>query len=386
MRIGIDARQISHKKKHGLRTYVENLVNALSVIDTKNEYILFLDQKDTFDLSHLNDNFTLEILPWHIKYVSTLINDHYYLPKLSHCFSLDLIHYPANCVNFSNSLNTVVTVHDAIPFMALRDSSRKQDIIPFCIAYYNVLLIKNKCKNASRVITISKKSRSDLIDCMGLNPKKFKVTYLAANEQFKKVLNSKDINTVKAMYNLGGQFVLGFAHKNGAKIVQAFFHLPDSVTSKTKLGLICLTNSFPDEVQNIVSQHRLRHRIICIPPVSEKELVLLYNSASLFVFPSYYEGFGLPVLEAMRCGCPVICSKRGSLPEVAGEATLFVNELDDNAICIQELSHKINKVLTKKSLRDKLVEKGSIQAYKFDWKKTAIETLSIYEEAFEAKK
>jgi glycosyltransferase involved in cell wall biosynthesis len=120
--------------------------------------------------------------------------------------------------------------------------------------------------------------------------------------------------------------------------------------------------------------------------VPEDELVSLYNAASVFVFPSFYEGFGLPVVEAMQCGCPVICSNRGSLPEVAGDAAVIVEELDDINTCVRELAEKMKTVLSDKSLREALVRAGFEQAGKFSWDKTAMETIKVYEAAYKVTK
>jgi glycosyltransferase involved in cell wall biosynthesis len=383
MRIGIDARQISHRKRHGLRTYVENLIKYLSKCDKNNEYILYLDRKDLFDLSGLGSNFTLQILPWHFRFLSTFINDHFILPLHIKKCDLDIMHYPANPVNFrmrNDNVKTITTIADSIPFFDRGKSIFKRGIRKSFFSWYNSKLIVGNTSSKNVVITISDKSREDLTRYTDLQANQIRRIHLAANNSFRRINNSEKIHDIKVKYNLGSNFILGFAHKNGIRIIEAYNNLSDEVKSSYKVGLIWLKNRFPEEILKIIDEQHISDRITCLPPVSENELVLLYNAASIFIFPSFYEGFGLPVLEAMQSGCPVICSNRGSLPEVAGDAALFVHELDDASACKLELSKAIEALLTDKQLREELRQKGLSQSQRFAWEKTAKKTIQVYEE------
>lgn len=389
MRVGIDARQISHSKRHGLRTYVENLVKALSIVDDKNEYILYLDAKDTFNLECLGSNFTIKVLPWCIRYASTFLNDHCLLPSSLKHDQINVMHYPANAISFlsiKNKSKTVITVHDAIPLFEYREPLSKRGIISGFLDWYNNILIRYNLNKDFTIITVSQRSKEDLIKFTKISPKNVHVIYEAANNNFRKVSDKKQIEDIKKNYDLGEKYILGFSHKNGNRIVDSYSILPDDIKKKYRVGLICQQFEFSNEIQRIIDKNKLENKIICIPPVSEKDLVLLYNSASLFVFPSFYEGFGLPVIEAMQCGCPVICSNRGSLPEVAGNAVVFVEKLDNISLCIKELAEKMEAILIDENLRTDLIIKGFNQAKKFSWEKTATETLNIYEKIFRLNK
>jgi glycosyltransferase involved in cell wall biosynthesis len=387
MKIGIDARQISHRKRHGLRTYVENLVKALSKIDKKNEYILYIDSNNPFTLDFLGKNFALKILPWNIPYISTLLNDHVFLPLKLKKDKIDIMHYPANPVNYRNPISqskTVFTIHDVLPFFARRGSVIKRiiskGVLANLLSWFQAELIKYNSKKSVTVITISKKSKEDLIQYVGIPSNRIRMIYEGVNKSFQRKEDIKEIKEIKKRYNLGNKFIMGFAHKNGNRIIEGYSNLSEENKKAYRVGLIWLKGKFSREIQRIIEARKLNDKIICIPPVSEEDLVLLYSSASLFVFPSFYEGFGLPVLEAMRCGCPVICSDRGSLPEIAGKAAIFVHELDNIPVCVDEISKKMEMVLTQECLKKELIRKGLKQSLKFSWENTARKTLNVYEE------
>lgn len=382
VKIGIDARQISHRKRHGLRTYVENLVKALSIIDQKNEYVLYLDAKDPFDLNDLGPNFTIKILPWHIRYLSTLLNDHLIIPRKVIKDGLDIMHYPTNPVNFWKTTTNVHTVHDALPFFGRKSSLLKTGILKGLSFRYNAALIWKATKTAASIITVSQNSKQDLIKHTDLHESNIQVIHEAAGNEFQEIKDEAEIKNIKEKFRLGKKFILGFAHKNGTWIIESFGNLPPAIRKEYKIGLISIKKRLSREIRFLVRKYKLEKSVICIPPVPEKDLVLLYNAASLFVFPSFYEGFGLPVLESMKCGCPVICSKRGSLPEVAGDAVEYIQELDNKQVCIAELSDRIEKLLKDESIQETFVQKGIEQAGKFSWEKAARETLKVYEMAY----
>jgi glycosyltransferase involved in cell wall biosynthesis len=379
MRIGIDARQISHRKRHGLRTYVENLVAALLKIDKRNQYFLYLDSKDPFKLHNVDAKNTIKILPWHIKILSTLLNDRIFIPIHTKRDKLDLIHYPGNPVNFRHKTKTVVTIPDAIPFFQKGRSLLQTGIRNALLREYQIKNINTAVKSARSIITISEKSKEDLILTANIPTEKLHVIHLGVNENFKRIEDKKKLIEITDKFDLSPEFLLGFAHKSGARILQAYSSLPPNLRKEYKIGLICMEDRFPKELQKIISEKNIEESIRCIPPVSEEELVALYNAAALFVFPSLYEGFGLPVIEAMACACPVICTRRGSLPEVTGDAALYIENVQDISAFVSELKEKIQGALTDKELQARLIERGLEQAKKYSWITTARETLKIYE-------
>ena len=300
---------------------------------------------------------------------------------------IDIVHYPyfepffITLPVFSKN-KKVVTVHDLTPFVfpdhfksGLKGNLKWQ-------------VQKRSLKNADAIITDSQSSKEDIIKYAGINPAKIKAVYLAAGSEFK-VLNSKEKKEeVRARYRLPEKFMLyvGDAtwNKNLPRLIEA--------SSKINVPLVMVGKALVDKeidiknpwnkdlvkVQELAEKNKNIFRLGFVP---SKDLVALYNAATLFIMPSVYEGFGLPILEAMSCGCPVVASKEGSLKEVAGDAAKYADPYDTNSIV-----EAINEVFNSPSLQKELSQKGIIQSKKFTWRKTADETMAVYKNVVGDKK
>ena len=263
----------------------------------------------------------------------------------------------------------IVTVHDLTPLVYPKN-------FPSGIrGKIKWELQKIALKNSDAIITDSESSGRDIIKFTGIDKSKVHVVYLAAGENFKIIKNPK-LN----FKNLPEKFALyvGDAtwNKNLVRLVEAI--------KKTQIPLVMIGkalvetnynrknpwNKDLEKVQGMISSDK---NIIRLGFVSEVDLVSLYNKADVFVMPSLYEGFGLPILEAMSCGCPVVTSKEGSIPEIAGDCAYYVDAYDVNSI-----AKGIKEVFNDKNLQSQLSKKGLIQAKKFSWKKTVNETMNVY--------
>lgn len=293
---------------------------------------------------------------------------------------IDIVHYPyfepffLTLPIFSKN-KTVVTVHDLTPLVfpnnfksGLRGSLKWQ-------------IQKLALRTADAIITDSESSKKDIIKYASINEDKIKVVYLAAGEEFKQIQNSEfRTQNLRKKYNLPEKFALyvGDAtwNKNLPRLIAA--------ASKIDVPLVMAGKALVDENidinnpwnKDLVRTQKLakgNKNIFRLGFVPSGDLVALYNSATLFVMPSIYEGFGLPILEAMNCGCPVVASKWGSLTEVVGSAGKYVDPYD-----IGSIAQGIKEVFSDSSLQKKLSQKGTIQAKKFTWKKTADETMRVY--------
>lgn len=297
--------------------------------------------------------------------------------------NVDIIHYPY-FEPFFLSLPVikknkfVVTVHDLTPLVFPKE---------FPYGYKGLLkwnLQKVSLKRATAIITDSEVSRKDIIKYAGIPDEKINVIYLAASDIFKRLDQSKVNNLQKEIgkkYDLPKQFVLYVGdvtwNKNLPRLIEA--------VRKAKVSLVMVgkalseknfdrKNPWNKDLVAIQEQIKKTKLITCIGFVSTEDLVLLYNMATVFVMPSLYEGFGLPVLEAMQCGCPVVTTKEGSLPEVAGNASIYCN-----AYNIDSIADSIKKVFSDEKLQKRLSENGLKQSKKFSWRKVAQETISVYE-------
>ncbi|MFY9637853.1 MAG: glycosyltransferase family 1 protein [Methanobacterium sp.] len=240
-----------------------------------------------------------------------------------------------------------------------------------------------KCmKDADKIIAISNYTKNELIKYTKISPEKIKTIYLGADEQFKK-LSKNEIENSYTENNFPENFILYVGSEQSRKnlpiLIKAFYKLKKNYNLKDikliKSGKPQISDFQRKKLFNLIADLNLQNDIIFTDYVTDYDLVKLYNAANLFVYPSLYEGFGLPPLEAMACGCPVITSNTSSLPEVVGDAGIMIDPNDVNS-----LTESMYEVLTNDGLKENLSKKSLERSKMFTWKKTANETEKIYEE------
>lgn len=294
---------------------------------------------------------------------------------------LDIIHYPYFepfflTLPFRKSCKTVVTVHDLTPLVFPQHfPAGLKGAIKWRIQ--EMLL-----KRADVIITDSECSKKDIVKYTNINSKKIHVVYLAPAEAFRKLNKEKIQENLVKKYQLPAKFALyvGDAtwNKNLPRLIQAIkkTHAPLVMVGKALVEKnIDQTNPWNQDLIQIRNLIHGEKKIITLGFIPTEDLVSLYNLATIFVMPSIYEGFGLPILEAMSCGCPVVTSKEGSIPEIAKEAVFYIDAFD-----ITNIADGIVKVFENKVIQENLIEKGFQQVKKFSWKKTAENTIKTYEE------
>lgn len=310
----------------------------------------------------------------------------------------DLVHYPyffpfqLSLPSKKPTKKMVVTIQDLI-----------QLIYPKAYpagfrAKINFIKQRNRIKNADAIITISETSKKDIIRFLGVPPDIVHVVYLASKEMFKKITEKNLLEKIREKYNLPKKFVLYVGdinfNKNLLTLIRAAKIANTTLVIVGKLAAEIDKSNF--EIVNLsgprdwvrylfgkphpeVAHHKelikyfRKNKIIKTGFVSDEDLSVLYNLASVYVQPSYYEGFGMPVVEAMRSGCPVIVSKTNALVEIAGEAAMIADPYDEN-----DMAKKIQKVITDNDLRNDLIKKGFEREKYFSWKNTSVQIVDIY--------
>ena len=248
--------------------------------------------------------------------------------------------------------------------------------------YQLKLWTKLSVKKAKKVFTISKASKSDIIKVYGVPESKVIVTYPGIKGK-STMQNSK---LLKDKYGIEGEYILFVGtlqpRKNIKKLIEAFSKLSTFNSQLSTLNLVVVGKKgwMYEEILGAPKKFGIEDKVKFLDFVTDEELQALYKNALCFILPSLYEGFGLPVLEAMQNGCPVITSNISSLPEAGGDAALYVDPQDVN-----DIADKIQKVISNQKLRDDMMEKGYKQVKKFSWEKTARETLKALEEVGSAK-
>jgi len=370
MKIGIDVSQIVYGT--GVSVYTKNLVESLLKIDDKDDFLLFgggLRQLDTLrdyfsSLSSFKNVLgkTFFIPP---KLADLLWNRLHILPVDSLLGKVDVFHASDWTQPPSNSAK-VTTIHD-FGFLRYPDTAHPK------ISAVMKGRFKWIKKEVDLVIAISQATKNDIVDILGISPEKVKVVYEALPQGVKKIEDKKFINEVKKRYRIKNNFLLSVAtlepRKNLKRVILAFKEIK-KIIPEMQLVLVGKVG-WDEEVRKMMGNRP--KDIIFTGFIDEKDLLAFYSSATCFVFPSLYEGFGLPILEAMACGCPVVTSNISSMPEVGGQAAVLVEPLE-----VESISHGIIKAIKRK---EDLIKKGFQQVDNFSWEKTAKETLKAYNEA-----
>jgi glycosyltransferase involved in cell wall biosynthesis len=286
---------------------------------------------------------------------------------------VDLAHVPYFASPLFSAVPTVVTVHDLIPLIlpAYRGS-------PLVRLYTR--LVAAAARKAEAIITVSQASRQDIVRYLHISPERVHVTYEAAGEAFQPVKNEDQRTAIRQKYALPERYLLylgGFDQRKNLSALLRAFALLVNRQQRPRLviaGQVPARESpmFPDP-RRLVRELGVEERVIFTGWVPEEDKPPLYSGATAFVFPSLYEGFGLPAAEALACGTPVIASNRSSLPEVVGEGGILVEPTDAEA-----LAEAMKVLLVDDALRAELRQSALVQAAKFSWKQTALETLAVY--------
>lgn len=359
MRIGIDARFFNES---GVGRYLRNLIINLQILDKKNQYFIFLLHKD-MELFKASSNF---------QKISADFNwygfaEQYKFPNLLRKYNLDLVHFPHFNVPIFYGGRFVVTIHDLIHqhFSMQRTTTHGSLVYRFKQLGYK-RVFKHAINKSSKILAPSKHVRNQLINEWKINFEKIIVTPEAVDDSLLKG-SGKLTEVVKKPYI----FFVGNAHphKNIEGLIKAFLLIKKSLKD-LKLVLSGNDHYF---WKRLKTENR-HDGIIFTGYVSDKELTALYKNAMMFVMPSFEEGFGIPILEAMACQTPVVSSNAGSLPEVGGDAVLY---FDPNNIA--DMTEKISMVLSSEGLRKELIEKGKKRVKEFSWEKLAKQTLEVYE-------
>lgn len=375
MRIGIDASVTTYNEKAGIGNYAFNLIKNLALIDKDNDYVLFYNfgLRGKGKVLGINQsNFTEKKIRIPNRILHPLWSKLNF-PSIEVIIGeIDVFHSPSFILPPFKKARSIVTVHD-LSFKFFPEDYPKD----FCKYYEREVPLS--ARRADLVITDSKSSKDDIVRWLNIPENKIRVIYLAVDERFRKVKDELLLKEIEQKFNIDRKFILSVGtlqkRKNLLRLIEAFYDFMKIVQEDYILVFVGKQEYPLEEVSRIVQEYGLEKKIIFTNYVPDEDLPALYSSASLFVFPSLYEGFGMPILESMACGTPVITSNVSSMPEVAGDAAILVNPEGR-----EELAYAMQKVLTNSSLRERMIKKGEEQVKLFSWKKTAEQTLAVYKE------
>jgi glycosyltransferase involved in cell wall biosynthesis len=382
MRIGVNALFLQ-RPATGMGQHVYHLLEGLAEQDDENSYVLlsprfkrssvgrfpplsarFQNVEVISALRLFGERF--ESLWWEqVGIVRTCQHEH-----------IDILHCPYFSAPLFLPAKTVVTVHDVIPIVMPEYHARAR-------SRYYTSLVSYTVPRVDAIITVSDYSKRDIVRFLGIPEDRIHVIGNAVDSSYRPITDTRLIDKVRERYGIGERYILYFGgfdvRKNVDRVLQAYASLPESTRKAYQLviaGRLHLLGSplYPDPRPR-VRELGLDDQVVVTGQIREQDKAPLYSGAAVYLFPSLYEGFGIPILEAMACGAAVITSEITALPEVAGDAARLVNpyEVRDIATAIQEL-------LENTAMRDELRERALARASEFSWTRVAQQTLEVYKQ------
>jgi glycosyltransferase involved in cell wall biosynthesis len=364
VRVAIDARKLHD---FGIGTYIRNLLRHLARIDRENEYVLLCQAADLGIAEPLGPNFRAVLEPS----ANYSLREQFHIPWLLMREKPDVFHAPHYVLPVGVRCRSVVTIHDCIHLMF-------PQYLPNRAAYaYARAAMWSAARHSDRILTVSEASKRDILRFFGVPPEKISVVYNAIDERFWVEPGPDVVARVRERFQLDHGFVLYAGtirpHKNLVRLIEAFDTLRRDGFEDLKLLIIGDEISKLPALRRAVHGHKLHKHVRFLGFVPDDTLAVLYRLAGVFVFPSLYEGFGLPPLEAMASGTPVVTSNISSLPEVVGEAAVLVDPYD-----VASIVDGIRRVLTDPDLATDLRKKGLLRAREFSWERSVSRTHDIY--------
>ena len=372
MKVAIDSFEANFEERVGTGNYVYNLVKALAKIDSKNNYRLYLKKP-------VSKEFYFEQKNFHFRPLGSLTYRTFWsqmrLPVELFSHKPEILHIPAgHKIPPFQPCKTIVTIYDTA-FLTFKNYFHPS------VRWRSVKFTRHAIRHADRIIAISESTKKDITDFYEVNPDRIVVIYLGVEEIYRPLNDMDRINKIRQKYNVKSDYILFVGvlqpRKNISRLIKAFNSLLRRKEKDYQLVIVGKKGWLYKEIFQTVKELRLEDKVIFTGYVPREEIPILMNGAKLFVFPSLYEGFGIPLLEAMACGTPVIASKVSSIPEIVGDAGCLFDPYNE-----KEITEVMFDVLSKEGLRKEMSKNGLERAKLFSWEKAARETLSVYEEVY----
>jgi len=370
LRIAIDAHSVG-TGLGGNESYATNLIEALAGIDSFNLYTLYVTKKEAVErFKNRWPNFTVRSTLPHTPLIRIPVT----LSAELRRNRVDVLHVQFTAPPAA-PCPVVLSIHD-LSFEHLPDTFKRRSRMQLRMT------VRRSARLASQVIALSNHARADIINTYNINPDKVTAIPLAAPAHFAPVTDDNELQRVKQTYGIAGSYILCVGsiqpRKNLTRLIHAYSLLrrADPLGKLPKLVVAGKYAWLFEETLRAIDQLNLRDSVIMTGYVPATDLPALYSGALCFIYPSYFEGFGLPPLEAMKCGTPVIVGNRTSVPEVVGDAAELIDPFD-----VDDLAGGIRKVISDEALRTTLKARGFERVKLFDWQQTARHTLEVYKKA-----
>lgn len=376
MKIGIEGQQLFRGTKHGMDMVALELIRNLQIIDQENEYVIFikpdvddtcLKESDRFRIVRLEGGF----YPWWEQIT---------LPRAAKAAGCQILHCTSNSGPVNTSIPIVVTLHDII----YMERSYRNILGGKGTTYqkignvYRRMIVPKIIQKSRKIITVSYFEKERIGEFFGIRgDSRLTAVYNGVSAHFKPVTDARVCQQIKAKYNLPDRFFLFLANtdpkKNTKGTVKAYNDFVKQTGSDIKLVMLDYDRAELYKLLIGIVNNSLNARIVLPGYVPNSDLPALYSQCEIFLYPSLRESFGIPILEAMACGVPVITSNTSSMPEVAGDAAFIINPYKP-----EEITEAMIRLTSNDLLKNSFITKGFVQAAKFSWKAMAENVLDIY--------
>jgi glycosyltransferase involved in cell wall biosynthesis len=377
MKIGIEGQRLFRTKKHGMDMVALELIKELQLIDKENQYYIYISPDEDNKCLIETENFKIRLIEGGFYPKWEQIS----LPKAAKADHVDLLHCTSNTAPLSINIPLVLTLHDII----YMEKSYMQILKGSGTSYqkfgnlYRRFVVPKIIKNSKKIITVSEFEKRRIADFFKLDGKKLKAVYNGVSTHFKKITDNEELIRVKEKYKLPDKFFFFLGNtdpkKNTKGVLQALSLFYKGNTEGYKLVMLDYEKAELDKLIAEIGDPSLSDHIHLTGYVINTDLPAIYNLCSIFLYPSLRESFGIPMLEAMACGVPVITSNTSSMPEIADEAALIIDPFKP-----EDITDGIIKILSNEKFKSELIEKGFKQAARFTWKSMAEKVLNIYKE------
>lgn len=389
MRIGIDATGVwrDGEKLGGVVNYTVEITRSLVNVDTENEYIIYCRNDVSDELADLSPRASLQVL----RSRSRKLLQQTRLPLAALSDRLDLMFFPLNSASLISPCKSVVTIHDLHPyviperFAVVHGSQVHGSFLRSAASrWYWRRMLEMASRRISRIVAVSDVTKKDIETIFRIPGEKIDVVHEGVDkERFGFHGHDKGSASFREEHDLPERYILCMgthAYKNLEGSIRSFHHVRKCAQQTLSLVICGRTGNIGHEIYELVRELDLERSVIFTGFFPEEHLSNLYRNAELLLFPSFYEGFGLPVLEAYACGTPVVASTAGALPEVAGDAALLTDPENPS-----EIASAVLKLLTDSELREKKRRLGYKRVEQFSWEKSARKTIEVFEKAASAK-
>ncbi len=377
MKIGIEGQRLFRVKKHGMDMVALELIKNLQLIDKENEYYIFI--KPDEDKSCLQETKNFHLIELDGGAYPTW--EQIALPMAAKKYGCDILHCTSNTAPLSTSIPLVVTLHDIIYLESISILKKGGTWYQKMGNMYRRYVVPRVVKKSRKIITVSHFEKNRIKGFFGFPEadQRLVAVYNGVGEYFIPIVDKVELNRVKEKYHLPNRFAFFLGNtdpkKNTKGVLKAFSDYLKSGNEPLELVMLDYEKSALSSLLSEIGDNQLINHIHLTGYVVNTDLPAIYSQCAIFLYPSLRESFGIPMLEAMRCGCPVITSNTSSMPEVSGDAAILIDPFKP-----EEITAAMIKVLTNSELRIELIEKGKLQAAKFSWKAMAQEVLNIYNE------